>query len=436
MSLSSKGQGPVRPGPDASLDAWLSYLEALHPSEIDMGLDRVLLVLRRLMPGRPGGRIITVGGTNGKGSTVACIEALLLAAGRRVGTYTSPHLTRYNERIRVNGQDVDDASLISAFEKIEAARGSVSLTYFEFGTLAAFLVMQEAGLDDWVLEVGLGGRLDAVNVLDADLAIITSVDIDHAAWLGNDRETIGFEKAGILRQGRPAIYADQAPPGSVLQQARAQQVPLWRYGVDYSVPEDGSRVDIPELDRRVPLPVTPLPVTSLAAAVMAVLWLEPDLSDTTIFSTLARVRVPGRFECLQEHPRVVLDVGHNPHAARWLAARMNEIAPPPGKVFAVYACLEDKDSAGVVVELMGTVDHWILAGLSGNRGLGVPALESRLQGLLAAGTQHSCDTVTEGVNLALERASPEDLIIVFGSFYTVAEARLYLLSTLGGGKGS
>ena len=216
-------QSPQAPGAGATLDQWLSWLESIHPTEIDLGLDRVLVVLRRLFRNKPAARVITIGGTNGKGSTVGTLEALLQAAGRRTGALTSPHLQNYNERIRIDGKDVNDATLISAFEKVEAARGSVTLTYFEFGTLAAFVALAESGVQDWILEVGLGGRLDAVNVIDPDLAIITSVDIDHVAFLGDNREVIGFEKAGILRPGIPAIVADIDPPSSVLQQASAQK---------------------------------------------------------------------------------------------------------------------------------------------------------------------------------------------------------------------
>ena len=421
--------GPGKPGSAASLGQWLAYLEALHPSEIDLGLDRVLLVLRKLMTGRPHARIITVAGTNGKGSTVACLEALLLASGRRVGAYTSPHLSRYNERVRINGVEVADQALVSAFERIEAARGNTSLTYFEFGTLAAFLVMADQGLEDWVLEVGLGGRLDAVNCLDPDLAIITSVDIDHVAWLGNDRESIGFEKAGILRPGIPALYADEDPPRSVLQQAQAQKIRLWRYGEDYQVAADGGKIVINELQRVVALPPLPLPVTSVAAAVRAALWLEPALSDETINRALARVRVPGRFELVGTVPAVYLDVGHNPHAARWLAGKLSTLGAR--KVHAVYACLADKDASAVVHALMDVVDHWYLAGLAVPRGLSVTELAQRLAPMLQSRPPSTYETVTAALAAARSQAEPDDLVVVFGSFYTVAEAREQLVPASG-----
>lgn len=427
MSPNSKSpEGPQPPGPSATLDQWLAYLEALHPTEIDLGLDRVLLVLRRLMPRRPRARIITVAGTNGKGSTVACLEALLLACRRRVGAYTSPHLSRYNERVRINGREVSDEALVAAFERIESVRGSTSLTYFEFGTLAAFLVMEAEGLEDWVLEVGLGGRLDAVNVLDPDLAFIASVDIDHAAWLGNDRESIGFEKAGILRPGIPAIYGDLDPPRSVLQQAQAQGVRLWRFGTDYTLADDGSAVTMPDLQRTVPLPPLPLPLTSVAAAVRGALWLEPSLGDHTITEALAKVRVPGRFERFGQAPAVYLDVGHNPHAARWLAGRLAGLGA--ARIHGVYACLADKDAGGVVQGLAGVVDQWYLAGLSVPRGLSADQLRERLRPMLGSQAPVCCDTVTGALEAALAGAGGDDLVVVFGSFYTVAEAREYLLA--------
>lgn len=435
---------PGAPGTGASLDQWLHYLEAIHPTEIDLGLDRVLLVLRKLFRGKPDARVITVGGTNGKGSTVAALEALLLASGETVGCYTSPHLERYNERVRINGTEVDDAVLVEAFERIEAARDRTSLTYFEFGTLASFLVMAKAGVDYWVLEVGLGGRLDAVNVLDADLAIITSVDLDHTAWLGNDRNTIGFEKAGIFRQGQIAIFADLDPPPSVLQQAMAQKVTLYRPGAGYQLIESDNRVRLvceqPPLS--LSLPTDRLPVTSLAAAAMAARLLALPLSEEGIARVLSGASVPGRYEQLRAGPLVVADVGHNPHAARWLASRLaltqdqsarGDDSPGQSRTLAVYAGLEDKDSAAVAAALRDQVDHWFLAGLQVPRGLSADALLQRLTPVLVpvAGPAEdslpvtACETVADALTMALDRATAQDRVLVFGSFFTVAAARRY-----------
>ena len=417
------------PAAGASLDQWLGYLEAVHPSEIDLGLDRVLVVLRRLFRGPIKARVITVAGTNGKGSTVACLESILRGAGRTTGAYTSPHLNHYNERIRINGSDVSDQEIISAFEAIEAARRDVSLTYFEFSTLAAFIVMQSQDVEDWILEVGLGGRLDAVNVLDAELAIITSVDIDHTAWLGPDRETIGFEKAGILRFGKPAIYADLDPPNSVLQQAAAQKVPLLRFGKDYSIAVDASELSISLAapGRIIRIPLNPLPETSIAAAVQAACVLEPAITDQVIRDSLQTVRMAGRFELVHTAPAVYVDVGHNPHAARWLARRLASLKTENVRIFAVYGCLNDKDTDGVVSAMQAVVDQWMPAGLSVSRGVGAAELETRLKRVWPdQGGLPVSDTVNEALDLALSLADKKDIVIVFGSFFTVAQARSHL----------
>ncbi|AZT84032.1 bifunctional tetrahydrofolate synthase/dihydrofolate synthase [Marinobacter sp. NP-4(2019)] len=418
---------PESPGAGATLDQWLSYLEAIHPAEIDLGLDRVLMVLRRLFPRKPKARIITVAGTNGKGSAVACLEALLLAAGRTTGAYTSPHLQRYNERVRVNGKDIGDEELIAAFAEVEAARKSVTLTYFESGTLAAFVLLARAGVEDWILEVGLGGRLDAVNVLDPDLAIITSVDIDHVAFLGNDRETIGFEKAGILRPGIPAIYADIDPPRSVLQQVAAQRVALQRLDETYYVDNTGSEVVLRfrGSDLALSLPTVPLPVNSVAAAVAAFRELEPDRPLDSVAGVIARVRAPGRFEKLASHPAVYADVGHNPHAARWLAARLESMKSPAARLLAVYGALSDKDVEGVVQAMSPVVDQWYLGGLDCPRGLPVEALGERVASAGSGLDIIECTTVSGALQAALESANPDDLIIAFGSFFTVAEIRRF-----------
>lgn len=416
------------PASNATLDDWLAYIEAMHPVEIDLGLDRVLIVLRKLFPSRPTARIVTVAGTNGKGSTIACLEALLRDKGRKVGTYTSPHLHRYNERVRVNGADASDEELVEAFSRVEAARGKISLTYFEFGTLAAFLLLDKAGLDDWLLEIGLGGRLDAVNVLDPDLAIITSVDIDHIGFLGDNREVIGFEKAGIFRPGINAICADPQPPASVLQQARAQGVHLLRDGKGYSLERNGEANTLAIGDGKVfRLPPSSLPSGSMAAALVAMSVLEPDYDIAGGMDVLARVTVPGRMERLGDQPPVFADVGHNPHAARWLADEINRQKTGTGKVYAVYAALADKDVEGVAGSMSAVVDGWYLAGLSVPRGLTGEALQQRINGELKPNAMVSVlDTVSGAVSAVLAQARPEDLVIIFGSFFTVGEARTFL----------
>lgn len=350
-----------------------------------------------------------------------------MAAGRTTGAYTSPHLRRYNERVRVNGKDVGDEELVAAFSEVEAARKNVTLTYFEFGTLAAFVLLARAGVEDWVLEVGLGGRLDAVNVLDPDLAIITSVDIDHVAFLGNNREIIGFEKAGILRPGIPAIYADIDPPRSVLQQVAAQRVVLQRLDETYYVDDTGEEVVLRFRDDGLvmSLPTVPLPVNSVAAAVVAFRELEPDRSLDSVAPVIARVRAPGRFEKLGSHPAVYADVGHNPHAARWLAARLEAMKSSTGRLFAVYGALSDKDVEGVVQAMSPVVDQWYLGGLDCPRGLAVGELGERVASAHSGLDITECATVSGALQVALENANPDDLIIAFGSFFTVAEIRRF-----------
>ncbi|MEC7815631.1 MAG: bifunctional tetrahydrofolate synthase/dihydrofolate synthase [Pseudomonadota bacterium] len=416
-----------RPGPGATVGDWLAWLEAIHPTEIDLGLDRVLIVLRRLFPTKPKARIITVAGTNGKGSTVATIEGLLRANGRSTGAYTSPHLQVYNERVRINGADIDDACLVAAFEQVEAARRGVSLTYFEFGTLAAFVAFQQAGVEDWVLEVGLGGRLDAVNVLDADFAVITSIDIDHIGFLGDNRESIGFEKAGILRPGIVAVCADPEPPSSVLQQATAQKVSLQRVGEGYQL-LPGEEASQPVMLRfegeSVALPAGPLPVESVAAGVVLMRFLEPSVPLASFAGQAKAIRVAGRFEQLSQQPAVYVDVGHNPHAARWLARRLDPMALSGHRIRAVFSALADKDVEGVMAAMASVVDEWHLAPLAVPRGLSADQLATR-----AAAVSADQVAVHGSVDKALSEvwrsAEPENVIIVFGSFFTVAAARAW-----------
>lgn len=430
MNLSNTdapGASASRPGSGAEVGDWLAWLEAIHPTEIDLGLDRVLIVLRRLFPTKPRARIITVAGTNGKGSTVATIEGLLRANGRSTGAYTSPHLQTYNERVRIDGTDIDDAGLVSAFEKVEAARRGVSLTYFEFGTLAAFVAFEQAGVQDWVLEVGLGGRLDAVNVLDADFAVITSIDIDHIGFLGDNRESIGFEKAGILRPGIVAVCADPEPPASVLQQATAQKVALQRVGEGYRLVPDAQASQPVTLEFQgdtVALPAGPLPVESVAAGVVLMRFLEPAVPLATLAEQARAIRVPGRFEQLSERPALYVDVGHNPHAARWLAHRLEPMASSGRRIRAVFSALADKDVEGVLAAMASVVDDWHLAPLAVPRGLSADQLAARAAAVSAVNTaMHG--SLDEALDEVWRTAAPSDVVIVFGSFFTVAAARAW-----------
>ena len=415
-----------------TLADWLAYIERQHPTPIDMGLERVHEVAARLRLGRPGRHVITVGGTNGKGSTVAFIEAIARAAGWKVGAYTSPHLLAYNERVRIDGRDADDASLVGAFAAVEAARmgegSQVALTYFEYGTLAALWLFERSGLDLAVLEVGLGGRLDAVNVVDADVSVITTVDLDHQDWLGDDRERIGVEKAGIARAWKPLVLGEDDPPSSVLGHAYAIGASTWRAGNDFFF----ERIDQArwrwrevgcELELPLPTLAAPVQLRNAATAIAALRALDATIPAAAWAEGVAAARLPGR---LQQFRRggvdVVVDVGHNPQAARELAAWL-DATPAAGRCLAIYAALGDKDVTGVVGALDGRVDAWFLAGLesAGPRGTSVDVLAQRLAGT-AAGRGNRHPDVGSALSAALAQADPGDRILVFGSFHTAAAA--------------
>jgi len=407
-----------------SLPEWLASLEVRHPKVIELGLDRVGRVWARL-GAKPAFPVISVGGTNGKGSVCAYLEAMLSEAGYRVGRYTSPHLLRFNERIRLAGREADDAMIVAALDAVEAARGEVSLTYFEHTTLAAMWLFQRQGVDVAVLEVGLGGRLDAVNLFDADCAVVTPVDLDHMAFLGDSREAIGYEKAGIFRPGRDAICADPEPPASLLHHARHIGARLLRFGHEFRI-ERGADDWLCRVEDRV-YPALPRPrmpgehqFDNAAAAIAALdaMRLSLPMPMAAIRAGLARAGMPGRFQVVGVAPLRVLDVGHNPHAARALAASLMAISAP-GRRLAVFAMLIDKDAVGVIEPLVGVVDHWFLAGLGGDRGRPVAALAELFA---ARGLAHSSwPDVASAWRAACREAGPADTIAAFGSFHTVAE---------------
>jgi dihydrofolate synthase/folylpolyglutamate synthase len=408
------------------LAAWLAYLERVHPRTIDLGLERVARVRDRLglaltCP------VITVGGTNGKGSTCAMLAAMLRAAGYRIGLYTSPHLLRYNERVRIDGRTAADAELVAALERVEAARGETSLTYFEFGTLAAALLFRDAGLDAAILEVGLGGRLDAVNLFDPDCAVVTSIGLDHMDYLGPTRESIGLEKAGIFRAGRPAVVGEADPPRSLLERAAQVGAPLSLIERDFGArPEAGQWTYWSVQGRRAGLPWPALrgdhQLGNAATALAALEHLRPRLpvDAGALRRGLVEVELPGRFQVLPGRPVVILDVAHNPQAAERLRetlARMGSFAT----THAVFGMLRDKDIAGVARALGGCVDHWLLAPLPGPRGASAEALAEALG---AAGIALPSDVfpdVAAAYLRARERAGPDDRILVFGSFHTVGD---------------
>jgi len=412
-----------------TLPAWLAHVERLHHRPVDLTLDRVRKVAARLGLGFDC-PVFVVGGTNGKGSTCAMLDSILRAAGYRSGLYTSPHLVRFNERAQIDGVVAGDADLIPHFEAVEAARQGESLTYFEFTTLAILLLLAQSRLDAAVLEIGLGGRLDAVNVVDADCSVLTSIDLDHMEYLGPTREHIGFEKAHIYRAGRPAICSDPQPPQSVIDVAQEIGADLWRFGHDFNYAGDrqqwayGGRSQ-----RRAGLPYPALRGANQllnASAALAALEALADrlpVSQQAVRQGLLTVEIPGRFQVLPGRPAVILDVAHNPHAAAVLANNLDSMGFHP-VTHAVFGMLGDKDIAGVVARLKDRIDHWHVGPTPGARGL--PARQMA-EALRAAGAGQGADrsvavhdTLAAAYETALGQAQSDDRIVVFGSFTTVA----------------
>ena len=413
-----------------SLPEWLAHCERLHPVTIDLTLDRVRRVRERLgldlqVP------IFTVAGTNGKGSTCAMLEAILLQAGYRVAVYTSPHLIHFEERLRLNGQAVQAAALLPHFEAVESARGSESLTYFEFTTLALLRCVAAQPLDAVVLEVGLGGRLDAVNAFDTDCAIVTSIGIDHEAYLGPDRESIGREKAGIMRPGRPAIVGDPAPPASLVQHAQAIGADLWQFGLDFDYLGDRQQWSWRGRTRRNPALAYPalrganqlINASGVLAALESMNTRLP-VPAQAVRSGLATVALPGRFQIVPGQPALVLDVGHNPHAAASLAVNLDQMGFYP-RTHAVFGLMADKDVAGVVEPLLPLVHTWHCTDLPIARGARAQALADAVRAVQARQKPEERAPVTchgdpaAALQHVLAQADPADRILVFGSHHTV-----------------
>ncbi|MGE8688500.1 MAG: bifunctional tetrahydrofolate synthase/dihydrofolate synthase [Achromobacter sp.] len=420
------------PDASATLSDWLQYLESIHATAIDMGLDRVRQVAARMELELSAVKFV-VGGTNGKGSTCAMLEAILLAAGYKVGLYTSPHLIDFNERARINGQIATDEALIAQFQAVEAARGDVSLTYFEFTTLAILRLFSQSRLDAVVLEVGLGGRLDAVNIVDADCAIVTSVDLDHTDWLGDTREKIGFEKAHIYRAGRPAICSDPVPPQSLLDYVAEIGADLWLFGRDYNYSGDRQQWAYGGREQRRNSLAYPalrganqLLNASAALAALESIRDRLPVPQQAVRLGLLQASLPGRFQILPGQPAVILDVAHNPHAAAVLAQNLDNMGFHP-YTHAVFGMLNDKDLAGVVAKLGTRIDYWYCAGLPGARGTAGEDLAAQVAAALPpvpAGGESPGITAyadpAQAFAAARERAGENDRIVVFGSFLTVA----------------
>jgi len=412
----------------STLSEWLAYLETLHPKAIAMGLDRVSAVFARLgvaltCP------VITVGGTNGKGSTCALLECMLRAGGYRVGAYTSPHLLRYNERVRIDAAGVTDDALLEAFAAVESVRLTTPLTYFEFGTLAALCLLARADLDVVVLEVGLGGRLDAVNVIDADVAIVTTVAIDHVDYLGTTREDIGREKAGIFRPGAFAICADRSPPATLLAQASAIDARLLRIGIDYDFTDHDGQWSYrgPGGARHgLPMPALrgayQLANAATALAALDVLRDRLAVSMGAIREGLVSVELPGRLQVLPGRPVTVFDVAHNPQAAAALADGLASMGFHP-RTWAVFGIMADKDIDSVIAALLPRVDRWYIASLPPPRGATAEDLRLRLEaaGVAPADIRDFADPAL-AYRAVREAVVEADRIIIFGSFLTVAAA--------------
>ena len=410
-----------------TLSQWLLWQEVLHRKPIELGLERVSEVAERLGLNEPSHPVITVAGTNGKGSCVAFLESIYTQAGYRVGSYSSPHIQRYNERVRIEGQEVSDEALCNAFASVEQARGTVSLSYFEFGTLAAMSIFARTPLDIAILEVGLGGRLDAVNLQDADLAVITSIGIDHTEWLGEDREAIGFEKAGILREKIPAVCGDSDPPASIRDRAHVLRAPLYVLGTDFSyeTSEDGWEWRGPsESWTHLPQPrlLGDVQLNNAATALMVVNLFEHRLAvdQTAVKAGLRKATLPGRFQRLKTSTETVVDLAHNPDAARALADTLRG-QPTRGRTHAVFAVLSDKDAGGMVDALSEITDYWYVAELKSPRARPVQELVATVRKTLPRAKLSHFDSVTEAYTAACSRANSCDRIVVFGSALCVSE---------------
>ena len=442
MSEPSPFSNSAHGAPDASstLDQWLAYCERIHPVTIELGLDRVRVVANRLGLGPDlGCPVVTVAGTNGKGSTCAMLEAIYGAAGYRTGVYSSPHLVRFEERCRVRGESIDYSELIACFSCVESARAqndlkngpAISLSYFEFTTLAILLALKRAGLDVIILEVGLGGRLDAVNLIDADCAVITSIDLDHMEFLGPDREAIGCEKAGIMRTGRPVVVSDPVPPQSVVDRAMEVGADLWRAGLDFSFGGDKQQWGWATSAQRGARRYSGLAYPALrganqllnAAGVLAVLEvLRTQLSVTAqaIRTGLALVELPGRFQIIPGQPTLVLDVAHNPHSVAALVANLDAMGYYP-TTHAVFGAMADKDLDTMFSRIGPLVDRWYFTDLPTSRAAKAAGLEKQYTKhagpKLATTGCHA--SPAKALDAAVAIADPADRIVVFGSFFTV-----------------
>ncbi len=399
----------------SSLAEWLAWLECLHIKPIELGLERIGKVAAAIALLNPAPVVFTVTGTNGKGTTCCVLESILLAAGLRVGVYSSPHLLNYTERVRIQGQVLSEAAHCQAFAHIEAGRDTVSLTYFEFGTLAALYLFKQAQLDVVILEVGMGGRLDATNIIDPDVAAITSIALDHIEWLGVDRASIGREKAGIFRASKPAIVGEADIPQTVSEVAKQLGAPLYgrddswffeRHNDTWCWQSGATHLTL--------LPVPAVPLQNAATALAVLHYSSLTVSEAAIRQGLASARLPGRFQIVRQYPLLILDVAHNPHAACYLADRLSQLPDFYGKIYAVIGMLADKDIEGTLAYLSVQVDEWYCTSLQVPRGASAQVLARHLAGA------RLFDDVESAWRQAMQDARREDAVVVCGSFHTVA----------------
>ena len=418
--------------PRNNLAQWLCYLETIHATEIELGLNRITQVAQRLSIDFSFAKVITVAGTNGKGTTCAFLENALLAEHKTLAVYSSPHIEKFNERLRINRVNVEDQPLINAFEQIEAARGDISLTYYEFTTLAAFIVLMDVRPDIIILEVGLGGRLDATNMIDADIAVITTIDLDHQAFLGDSRELIGFEKAGILRSNRLAVLGDTNPTQSIIKHAQQISSQLKVRQQDFFIENSSQHwqflTDQLVLDK---LNKPHIPQDNVATALMALQLLNVELTNDKVNQCIEQTKVSGRTEMFHLSCDVILDVAHNPQAARYLGQYLAQIKVEHNyqKIVAVVGMLADKDVNNTLKPLLTIVDQWYIGEISAPRAASAEFIYQQLENNVSTDTKllNCFDNITQAFKMARQNINEKDLIVVFGSFYTVAEIRRLLV---------
>jgi len=413
------------PSQSSSLDDWLCYLESVHPANIEMGLERVASVANNIGLLNSPSKIILIAGTNGKGTTARCLESLLLAQGFSVGTYASPHLIRYNERVRINAQELDDQYHVDAFHLLEQGRKDTQLTYFEYGTLGALAIFKRCQVDYVLLEVGLGGRYDATNIVTPFASVITTIDLDHKEYLGDTRELVAYDKAGIFRENTPAIIGDLNIPHTMTDYGDEINANMVLSGSDFIFKENAHSFtwQYKELDLELDKPAIPSQNAATALTTLSVLNLLP--TEQVIKQCLASLAVEGRFQQLSEVPLVFTDVAHNPESARYLANKLSSYVDKGFKIHALAAMLADKDKAGVLKEVSHLVSQWSVASLGGPRGDSAENLNNALQSISQANNIHSYSSVAEALDEILPQQKNDTVLIVFGSFFTVAGAINY-----------